>query len=639
MFKKREYKVSIGEDWAEPEETLLDSASAHSDLEQPITPGAFRFVFVSSIIASLLLLGLAFNIGIVSHRGYESLAYQNRSVNFSIPPPRGIIFDRTGKPLVRNIPSFDLLVVAKDLSFEDREGIKRVSDILSIPPDDFLVSLKDQSRERSVFFVALDIPKDKVLDLSLMNIPGFHVISTTKRQYIDGSKFSQVIGYVGKVGKEDLNDPYYTITDSIGKLGIEIQYERYLRGEHGRILFENDQQADTDPVSGENLVLTIDADLQAKLYEELYTTLREAGLSRGAGIIQNPNTGEVLALVSFPTFDNNLFISGLSDEAFKKLFDNPARPLFNRVVSGLYNPGSTIKPLIALMALADDIIDADDTITDCISLTIPNPLTGEAAYVFKNWREEYGQFNLRKAIANSCNIYFFTVGGGFGKVAGLGINAISKYLESTLANAILGIDIPGEKAGLIPNPAWKEGSKGEPWYLGDTYNVSIGQGDLLVTPLWLNTYIGGIASKGKIYRPYIGARVVDNDKNVIQAFSPNVISSLPFDPSALEEVKKGMEQTVESGTAQMLKTMPIKVAAKTGTAEVLKGKTTNSLFTAFAPSDNPEISMTILIEGITSNQGLAVRVANNVLRWYYKAPDHILTQSPEATTVLNSPTP
>lgn len=622
MFRsKKEYRVSVGDDWVEPEETLLDTGSEHQDLEQPIGNQVFRTILVGSSVSLFLLWALSFWLGVIQHDYYETLAYQNRSVNFSIPPPRGIIFDRNGTALVKNTPSFDLLVVSRELDLDHQETFQKAAEILGLPLSDFFDLIKVKAKENGIFFTATDLTKDQVLALKFLDLKGFYIIPGTKRHYVDGSKFSQIVGYVGRVSKTDLEDPYYAATDSIGKLGIEGQYEDYLRGEHGRILFTNGSDEEIlEAKSGRNIVLTVNSELQSQLYTEMSDVLRGAGLSRGAAVVQNPNTGEVLAMVSFPSFDNNLFTESLSEQSYKKLFENPAQPLFNRVIRGLYNPGSTIKPLIGLMALEDAVITPGDVIHDCISLTIANPVTGETAYTFKNWREDFGSFNLRRSIANSCNIYFFTIGGGYGRIAGLGVNSIVQYLKSALANTVLGIDLPGEQKGLVPDPDWKKETKGEPWYLGDTYNISIGQGDLLVTPLWLNSYISAVANGGTMYRPFVVSRVVDNEKKSIEVFKPTELTKLPFSDSTFREVKAGMEETVQSGTAQMLKSIPVKIAAKTGTAEVVKGQTTNSLFTAFAPADNPQISITVLIEGIRTNQALALAVANNFLRWYFQAP-------------------
>jgi penicillin-binding protein 2 len=270
-----------------------------------------------------------------------------------------------------------------------------------------------------------------------------------------------------------------------------------------------------------------------------------------------------------------------------------------------------------MIGLEENIINTDTTIKDCVGLSIQNPYNLDDVYVFRNWRTEYGIFNLHKAIANSCNIFFYMVGGGYESFNGLGVEKISNYLKSGFADSVLGIDIPGEEFGFVPTPVQKIKNKNEPWYLGDTYNISIGQGDLLVTPLWLNAYIGAIANGGIILKPNIAKKIMSVEENELVRFEYEVLGNLPFSKSSINEVRTAMRQTVLSGTAQILKGLPVSSGAKTGTAEVIKGQTTNSLFTAFAPFDNPEVTITVLIEGTTSQQGLASRAAYQVLKWYF----------------------
>ena len=285
------------------------------------------------------------------------------------------------------------------------------------------------------------------------------------------------------------------------------------------------------------------------------------------------------------------------------------------------------------MALEEKIFAPQDNIRDCVSLTVPNPFDADSPYVFKNWRSESGLFNLRKAIANSCNIYFFIAGGGHKSIKGLGVERITKYLTASLAAQQLGIDLPGEEAGFIPGPDWKLAEKREGWYLGDTYNISIGQGDLLISPLWLNSYISAIGNGGTFYKPQTAQRILDANKNTIQIFQPEKIGQLQFKQDNILEIKSDMEETVLSGTAKALRDLPVRAGAKTGTAEVVKNKKINSLFSAFAPWENPEIAITVLVEDAASNQGLAVQIAHNVLKWYF---GQFLPQPVESSPVSES---
>jgi len=622
LTKNKKYYVSFEDnDPVSPEEILLDSGSEYSDIERPIIGLTLKFFLVIFIASAALILAFVFKISIIDHDTFEKLAFQNKSVNFSLPPPRGMILDRNNQALVKNIPTFNLIAISREIRGNGKDSgasIKKIAQILKRDSEEFIKFIGDQTTINSTFFVHLDLTKDQVLEIEYLSPKGFYAIPITKREYISSQKFSQVVGYTGKVSKEDLKDEYYFLTDTIGRLGVEAEYEEYLRGQHGNIFIS---QGESDYITkeaspGKSVVTNLDRDFQIKLYDETFAVLRDSGLARAVAIIQNPNNGEVLALVSFPDFDNNIFSSGVSEDDYERLFENKSKPLFNRAISGLYNPGSTIKPLMGMMALEEKIISPEDTITDCIGLTVNNPYNPSDSYTFNNWRVEYGSFNLKRAIANSCNIYFFTIGGGNGGIKGLGAEKIGRYLKSSLADSILGIDLPGEEKGFIPTPEWKNRKRGEPWYLGDTYNISIGQGDLSVTPLWLNSYISAIANGGDIYKPRVVNRINDYD-NLALELKPQIMGSLPFSKETINQVREAMKETVISGTAQILKDLPVQVAAKTGTSEVIKGKTMNSIFTVFAPYENPQITLTVLIEGATSQQGLAIRVAHRFLKWYF----------------------
>ena len=631
MFSKRNknYWVSLeNEDGVTPEETLLDSRSQYSDLEKPIPGYMFRFFLGLFFAMFIVLVIFLFKISILEHQVFAKLALQNKSANLPLSPPRGMILDKNSQPLVRNIPIFNLLAVTRELKDDPdslNEKITQIAEKLAQNPKTLEETIRNQMQNNSVFFAHLDLTKDQALAIEYLQFPGFYVVPDHKREYLDRFKISQVIGYTGKVSKDDLkNDEYYFPTDVVGKLGVEYQYEEFLRGEHGNISFSNEKSGYVakNPESGQAVFLNLDHDLQIKLYDEIFAVLRDAGLSRAVGIVQDPNTGAVLALVSFPSFDNNIFSSSVSESDYKRLFENPAKPLFNRAISGLYNPGSTIKPLIGMAALEEKIISPEFTINDCVELIVPNPYDSQSPYIFGNWRKEYGPFNLKKSIANSCNIYFFTLGGGLpaqagrDNFAGLGAERIARYLKASLVDSELGIDIPGEKKGFIPTPDWKLLEKGEPWYLGDTYNISIGQGDLLVTPLWLNTYISAIANMGTMHKPLVVKEILDKNK-LFKKIEPEILKPLPFSKETIAVIRNAMRETVLSGTAQIFKDLPVQVGVKTGTAEVIKGATVNSLFTAFAPYENPEIAITILIEGATNQQGLAVKSAYNTLKWYF----------------------
>jgi penicillin-binding protein 2 len=319
-----------------------------------------------------------------------------------------------------------------------------------------------------------------------------------------------------------------------------------------------------------------------------------------------------------PAFDNNVFENSSDATNFSKinkLLNGKDNPLLDRVIGGRYSPGSTIKPLLALAGLKEGVVTPSTTINATGSIKVQSEVDPSVFYTFRDWRV-HGWTDIKKAIADSVDVFFYALGGGYGNISGLGIDRIENYLKIFRADKETGIDLPGEMSGLVPSKNWKEATKGESWYVGDTYNISIGQGDLDVTPIWLNTYVGSIANGGKLMKPFVVKEVRDSAGDTIGRMSPQVLGETPFDQQTVNIVRQGMRQTVLSGTAILLQDLPAPVAAKTGTAQV-PGRGLNSLFTVFGPYDNPEIVMTVLVENINQSQGLAIRVANEFLLWYF----------------------
>jgi penicillin-binding protein 2 len=624
--RKKEYRVSVAHDeWVAPEETLVDSHSNYSDLEQPISTSVFKGTTGIVVVLFAIVIGVAFKLSIVSNAFYADLALQNKTVNFAISPPRGIIYDLQGRPLVKNVPSFDLIAISRELPKEKNirtELAEVIAPIIGKSIEEVEGLIDENIKKNALFIVASDLPKEKILDFTQANPKGFYMIATTKRQYTDGHQFSTIVGYTGKVSRSDLDsDSYYYASDTIGRAGLESFYEESLRGSHGRIYFEQGGESlREEPQAGDSIVLNIDQDIQKNLYSSLFTVLKSAGLSRAAAIVQDPRSGAVLGMVSFPGYDNNIFNGSVSQEEFQKLFLNTNKPLFNRAISGLYNPGSTIKPFIGMAGLQEKVISSSTIIQDCVQLAVPNPFNPNEPSIFKNWRQDIGTFNLRKSIAQSCNVFFYILGGGFENTPGLGITRLVKYLTQGFANAMLGIDLPGEEKGFVPTPDWKKKTRNESWYLGDTYNTSIGQGDLLVTPLWINSYISAIANGGIVYKPRVVSRIIDGSKNTVEIFETQELGKLPFDESVVFQMHYDMGETVRTGTAKALNDLPVTAGAKTGTAEVVKNKSINALFTAFAPLDSPEVTITVLVEGSPSNEGYAINAAHEFLRWYFSRP-------------------
>lgn len=387
-----------------------------------------------------------------------------------------------------------------------------------------------------------------------------------KRNYVNSEIWAHLIGYTDYENK--------------GQTGLELVYDNYLQGQNGKKRIEVDALENNkrvvavqDPEPGDDLILNIDAELQKKLYDILPE-------ERSAGVILDAQTGAVLALVSKPSFDSNLFAQGINQEKYQELINSPDKPLFNRAISGQYPPGSTIKPLMAVAALEKNLIDPWEEITDVNSIKIRNQYNPDIIYNFPDWKD-HGQVNMVKAIKESCNIYFYKIG------EKLGWKNIEKYADKLGLGQVLGIDLPNEAKGHVPQKGW----------LGDLYHIAIGQGDLTITVLQLASYTAAIANNGKIYQPQILDKVFDKDDNLIKDILPQIIKSNAFN---FEIIKKGMDQSTEYG--------------KTGTAQF---SSKQDKYHAWYTSFKDNLVVTILVEEGKSGQQTAMPIAKAIYKWYY----------------------
>ncbi|MBI4385509.1 hypothetical protein HY573_01625, partial [Candidatus Parcubacteria bacterium] len=456
-----------------------------------------------------------------------------------------------------------------------------------------------------------------VLETRADEFPGFRVGQELSRVYPDRTLLSHLVGYVGRVNEaERLEYPDYALTDLMGKMGIEQAYDAVLRGEPGlrRRRREESAAVTQEPRPGNNIELAISRDLQAELTESLASASALLGKKKGAAVAMDPNTGEVLALVSLPAFDSNLFVpgTGTADE-IDDVLNDPGEPIFNRALSGQYPSGSTIKPFIAVGALAEKIISPSRQIFVTGSISVPHPSDPAIVYTFNDWKA-HGWVDMARAIAVSSNVYFYTVGGGYGDIEGLGIDRIARHLVRFGLGQKTDLELP-ESAGLVPTPAWKVEARSAPWYIGDTYNVSIGQGDLRLTPLQLARATAAIANGGRLVQPTLVRRIFDSDGRTVQATPPRAVD-LGIPPADLDVVRRGLREAVLIGSSQGLADLPVTVAGKTGTAQIGNGKT-HAWFTGFAPFDHPKIVLTVLIEEGGEGSQAAVPVAKRVFEWYF----------------------
>ena len=622
MFKNSYLKKNKSE--IEPEEILLDRKLAMK-LETPLKNNGFLIIFTVSILILGLFWSRAFWLQIKNGDYYASRSNKNSIRFYHSRPPRGIIYDVNHQAITANSPDFSLLIIPADLPKSVDELNKWIGQLAKIIKKDdseienFIKNLNKNSTEPALFKSNLDREILMSLETKSTVLPAIFINKETRRDYNDGGYFSHVVGYVGRVSSGDLNnDSYYGVLDFIGKDGLEAQYEKELRGLPGKIAVSvNSENAilktliAKEAMPGNNLELSIDGDLQKLLTNAINDKMIQTNSTAAAAVVLNVKSGEIIALVSLPSFDFN-------SQTYGEIIKDKNKPLFNRAISGFYPAGSTIKPFVASAALAENIIDPNSKIDDTLGyIKIENQYDPDIVYTYRDWKS-HGFVDMRLAIAVSANVYFYVIGGGYKNIKGLGIDRIKKYLNIFGFGSNLGIDLPGESSGLIPDPSWKKSVKNEGWFTGDTYNVSIGQGDTIITPLQLASAIGAIANGGTLWRPKLVLKITDNSNNIIREFKPEPIKTNIVDESKLKVVREGLRGAVTEGSAYLLNDLPIKVAGKTGTAQVTNTfRKTNAWFTGFAPYDNPEIALAIIVEGAGEGSTAAVPVAKEVFYWYY----------------------
>ena len=589
-----------------------------------------KIIFVLALFMAIILARVAW-LQIIKGDYYYNLAEGNRIRIARIEANRGIIYDSSNRPLVRNVANFLLYFVPADLPENEQEKrsiIERLSQILgTLSPADIeniLTAVKPKSLESyQPLFVTDNIEYNKAMLLYLESdkMPGVYLSNKTKREYnLSSLSLSHILGYTSKINQAELDkyDSEYLPIDYIGKTGIENFWENELKGQSGKKQIEVDALGKEKKIinqlagaDGHNLVLSIDIDLQKKLEETITNALKKSKLNKACAIALDPNNGEILALVSLPSYNNNLFARGITNDEYQLLVNHPDQPLFNRCTSGEYPSGSTIKPVLAAAALEEGIINENTSFISTGGLRI-----GE--WFFPDWKVGgHGVTNVRKAIAESVNTFFYYIGGGYGDFVGLGIDRMVRYEKIFGLGKQTGIDIIGEAKGFLPTKDWKETIKGERWYVGDTYHAAIGQGDITVTPLQVANYTAVFANGGLLYRPHFIRQVLSSDDKIIRQVDHKPIKSNVVSSENIKIVREGMRQTVAAGSARSLASAPVAVAGKTGTAQWSSNKPNHAWFTGFAPYDKPQIVITILIEQGGEGSSVAVPIAREVLEWYF----------------------
>lgn len=616
---------SAGSRWVEDSYVVGDShtlSRGFMGLSVPTVKA--KIVLVLALAGLLILLGKSFYLQTMRGGYYFSLAESNRVRTKYIKTSRGVIFDRQGEILVQNVYGFSLLLTPADLPAEDAERqkvIDAVAAILNIDAAAIKAKIEDIGRyyfQSVVILTGIEYERAMALKVASAELPGVNLEIDSWRKYFFGPELSHLLGYVGKINAEEYGrlSADYLLSDNIGKVGLEKRYESCLKGEHGRKRVEVDVFGQekkiisyTPFVPGCDLTLTVDLNLQKKISAVLKQKLGDK--KAASVIVSDPHSGEILAMVDYPSYDNNLFSVGISIEDFRSLVEDARSPLFSRSVAGEYPSGSIIKPLIALAALKEKIVIPQTTFHSTGGLWVGQ------TWFFPDWKEGgHGLTNVYKAIAESVNTYFYYIGGGYGDFRGLGIDLIDKYLTLFGFGRESGIDLPGEKSGLIPTPAWKKSVKNEAWYIGDTYHLAIGQGDFLVTPLQINNYVAAIASGGRFYQPRVVKEIAYYDGRQ-EIFSPQEIKTGLTIADEIAVVRQGMRQAVLSGSAAVLRDLPVKVAAKTGTAQWNSQKNNHAWLIAFAPFEQPSFAITVLVEEGGEGSVIAAAIAKEVMSYWF----------------------
>ena len=595
-------------------------------LEWPLNRSRSTYFFSLSILLLGIFVGRLLYLNVIKGGEYQAMAERNSLRSIVLAAPRGIIYDASGEALVQNEPSLDAIIVPSDLPQDSAERSRVIGaareffGVIEDSEGELLRRLDIKGTEPILLRAHVDQGTLVRFLAERKKFPGINLSKTAERVYVDGKVFAHVLGYEGKIRPEeytDLKEKGYLMTDAIGKQGIERSYESLLRGVPGKQMIEVDALGEIQkelgtisPQKGSDLMLTVDAGLQREAYRVMEAVLQQSGLTKGALIALDPRSGAIKALVSFPSYDNNLFSGGISGTDYTALINNPDKPLFNRAVAGEYPPGSTIKPLLAGAALAEGLITPETSIESRGGIQV-------GKFFFGDWKA-HGFTDLRRAIAVSSDVYFYSIGGGYGSVSGLGIDRMKQYEERFGWGKKTGIDLPGEQDGFLPTPSWKQDRFGERWYIGDDYNSSIGQGYVTATPLQVVSAIAAIANGGTLYQPRLLASVQktsgERTENVAQVLQSKILS-----PDILRVVREGMRETVTDGTAQSLKDLSVAIAGKTGTAQFGGGKQTHGWFVSFAPYEDPELAVVVLVEDQPEEAAYhAVPITKALYSWYFE---------------------
>ncbi len=583
------------------------------------------FVFMLLLVAGLV--SRLVYLQVLGHKLYHNMATNNRIKVTSIPPTRGIIYDKHGQILAENLASYSLELIPDQVA-DMEETLQRLQLALSIPQEKIEAFNKQRTHYKHFDSIPLLLQLDEteVAKFAVLRhtFPGVDIHARLLRHYPYAELTAHLVGYVGRINERELKilpESEYRSMHTIGKTGVELAYENILRGHAGYAELETNAQGKPinelgriDSIPGANIYLTIDMDLQRTAYDALAEY-------NGAVVALDLETGGVLVQVSKASFDPNLFVSGISYKDYGQLNKSKNKPLFDRVLRGQYPPGSTLKPFIALAGLEYNITHMHQTIFCPGYYRLPNK-----DHKYRDWKKwGHGTVDLDKAITESCDVYFYDLS------LALGIDKMADFLQYFGFGQKTGIDLKGEKDGLLPSKEWKRIHRGQVWYPGETLITGIGQGFTQVTPMQLVRATGILAKQGQVVTPYLAERIVYQKREVeIERPAQEYID---LKAENVQDIIKAMVHVVHSskGTARRIaEGIDYQIAGKTGTAQVYTIKQDeeydeaeiefnmrdHALFIAFAPADNPKIAVAVIAEHGSHGSSIAAPIAAEVIKQY-----------------------
>lgn len=565
---------------------------------------------IISVLVIAVLIGRAAYLQIYQGEYYAGLADGNRIRIVPSMAPRGTFYDRNGELLVTNRPGFSVSLLPLTAPISD-DVIARLSDLLKVPTDEIKTKIAGHSGFNPIR-IKTDVTPDivSIIEEQKSQYPGVVIEVTPIRDYILKQEGAHTFGYVSEINDtelEKMKDEGYKSGDIIGKFGIEKIYDKELRGENGGQQVEVDVSGKPvqilgrkEPVPGDDLELTIDIKLQQAAEKAVDEQLTQIGAHAAAAVVMNPQTGEILAMVSRPAFDPNLFAHGISSKDWNQLNNNPYHPMDNKTITGEYPPGSTFKIVTGTAALTEGVVTPDEQIFDSGHHWIIPKGNADG--------EALGWLNFRSALAHSDNVYFYEMGNR------LGIDRLEKYARMFGLGAKTGIDLPYEASGLVANRRYKEKNfdDGE-WYLSETFDAAIGQGFNLVTPLQAAMVMGEIAADGKRYKPHVVNRIIAPDGSVVKDFQPELLSQLDVPEEDIKLVQDSLHDVTKYGTAaSSFRGFTVDIAGKTGTAENSQGRD-HGWFVAYGPFDNPNVVVAVIVENGGYGSQSAVPIGRKIL--------------------------